>query len=411
MYRILIFTGKQAYPLIMDALAVTKRSILRKYDICVKKIDVSVAAFITPRKILARKKEIFEFQPDLILVPGLCKKDFKLVEMETGFKTRKGTDNAGQLPVLLEQLDSLSAVLSTEKSADRFLGLKYRDKTLATLKNRLVDQILLSTPRNFITTSGLTIGLDFPARIFSEIVDASVKPLNRVLEEARYFKNLGADVIDFGCVINVRKPENVENGIKAIIQETGMPVSIDSLNPNEIKAGVEAGAEVVISIDHGNKAILSQLHGDLGLVLLPTNVVKGYFPEDVGERVNSLLEIEKEVRDKGFSKILADLVLEAPIIPGFSKSLISFIEFRKRSTTPMFAGTGNVTEFVEADSSGVNALLAVIFQELGIAGMLTTEEAPFTINSTRELVQSAWLVYSASVNQRVPKKLGENALF
>ena len=100
-----------------------------------------------------------------------------------------------------------------------------------------------------------------------------------------------------------------------------------------------------------------------------------------------------------------------PIIPGFCSSLQGFYLYREYSSTPLFAGTGNVTEFLEADSSGVNALLAVISQELGIAGVLTVEEAAFTSNSVSELSNSSWMVYSAYINQRVPKKLGINALF
>jgi dihydropteroate synthase-like protein len=409
--KILLFTGKQAYPLLVDILANTRNSVVKNYDMRVEKIDVSVAAFITPRKVLDKELVIKEFEPDIILVPGLCKKDFKVVEDKIRIKTRKGTENIGQLPDLLEQLESLVHVLSTEKAADKFLGLKYRKKTEKILKERIANLDLFTTSRNFVTASGMKIGLEFPVRVFSEIVDATLKPLSRILDEARYIKRQGADVIDFGCAVDNKRPTMVENGIKAILKETGMPVSVDSMDPTEIIAGAEAGAEFVLSIDQGNQEVISRIHGDPGLVLLPTNVANGYSPKSTEERTDRLLEIETVIREKGFSKILVDPILEAPIIPGFSKSLAAIIDYRKKSPTPMFVGVGNVTEFLETDSSGVNALLSVIAQELGIVGVLTTEEATFTSHSTSELASSVKMVYSATVNQRVPKKLGINSLY
>ncbi|MHA1169924.1 MAG: DUF6513 domain-containing protein, partial [Candidatus Hodarchaeales archaeon] len=314
-YRVLIFTGLQAYPLLNKILDKQRNKNLDNLVLRIEKIEVSVAAFITPRKIIEKKTIIDEFDPDMILVPGLCKKDFSIVEDKTGRVTRKGTESAGQLPILLSQLESLKSVLSAKKSADRFLGMKYREETQKVLKSRQEDTTLFSSQKNFITRSGFTIGLSFPVRVFAEIVDATLKTGEKLEKEVLYYERKGADVIDFGCVLSNKDPAAVENKIAQIRRMTDLPISIDSMDPAEIKAGLDAGAEFVISIDSGNRNVLKDLHGDPCLILLPTNVKQGLFPESAVQRVDALLALENDVRAEGFTKILADPVLEAPIIP------------------------------------------------------------------------------------------------
>ncbi len=73
---------------------------------------------------------------------------------------------------------------------------------------------------------------------------------------------------------------------------------------------------------------------------------------------------------------LIDPILE-PIGMGFMASLERYAEARRRyPTAEMLMGIGNLTELTAADSTGVNALLIAVCQELGIRTVLTTEVIP-----------------------------------
>ena len=68
-----------------------------------------------------------------------------------------------------------------------------------------------------------------------------------------------------------------------------------------------------------------------------------------------------------------DPVLE-PIAFGFADSLGRYLQIRKGyPQLEMMMGVGNLTELTDADSAGINVLLAGFCQELGIRSVLTTE--------------------------------------
>jgi dihydropteroate synthase len=69
----------------------------------------------------------------------------------------------------------------------------------------------------------------------------------------------------------------------------------------------------------------------------------------------------------------------------------------------MLMGIGNLTELTAADSTGVNAVLIAICQELGIRAVLTTEVAPWARGAVREADIARRLMYHAVAGQTVPK--------
>jgi dihydropteroate synthase-like protein len=73
-------------------------------------------------------------------------------------------------------------------------------------------------------------------------------------------------------------------------------------------------------------------------------------------------------------------------------------------------GAGNVTELVDADSIGVNALLACIASELDISMLLTTEVSNKTKFSVRELATAAKMASLAKARRTPPKDLGVDLL-
>ena len=57
-----------------------------------------------------------------------------------------------------------------------------------------------------------------------------------------------------------------------------MPVSIDSLDPAEIREAVAAGVDLVLSADAGNIEAIASYVSDVAVVVIPTNQRQGKFP-------------------------------------------------------------------------------------------------------------------------------------
>jgi dihydropteroate synthase len=69
----------------------------------------------------------------------------------------------------------------------------------------------------------------------------------------------------------------------------------------------------------------------------------------------------------------------------------------------MLMGIGNLTELTAADSTGVNALLVAICQELRIRAVLTTEVIPWARGAVREVDVARRLMYHAVTQRTLPK--------
>ncbi len=66
-------------------------------------------------------------------------------------------------------------------------------------------------------------------------------------------------------------------------------------------------------------------------------------------------------------------------------------------------GVGNITELTAADTTGVNALLLAICQELGVRAVLTTEVIPWARGAVREIDVARRLMYHAVTHKALPK--------
>src|SRR5437867_6234072 len=66
-------------------------------------------------------------------------------------------------------------------------------------------------------------------------------------------------------------------------------------------------------------------------------------------------------------------------------------------------GIGNITELTAADTTGVNALLIAICQEIGVRGVLTTEVIPWARGVVREVDIARRLMYHAVTQKTLPK--------
>ncbi|QDA31730.1 dihydropteroate synthase-like protein [Thermococcus indicus] len=375
--RMLLVTGRLAEP------------IVRKYgkgcDVFVT--PVSVAAFLTPEMIVRYLKQarVNSEDYDLILIPGLVRGSAGLIEDELGIPAFKGPRNAMDIPQTLKAL-SEGFRLSKELPADdlfSFDALKRVDDIRNKTRNRRYIEKALKRPWN-VLIGNLPAGRDFPARVLGEVVDAPRLGVEKTVEKAFYYLHEGADIIDIGMVAGETNLDFIEEipEIRERLGEEGfhVPVSFDSLNTAEIEAALNY-ADLFLSVDEGN---LEEPVTEKPVVLIPTNQRKGFFPVKPADRVEFLERLKERALDLGYKTVIPDLILEH--VPHLARSVTAFQLYRERNPDDvLLAGVGNVVELYDADSPGMNALLAGIAKELSINLLLTTETSAKARGSVREL--------------------------
>jgi dihydropteroate synthase-like protein len=170
-------------------------------------------------------------------------------------------------------------------------------------------------------------------------------------------------------------------------------VSIDTFDRDEICTAVSAGAELVLSVNSSNIAVVPDLAGTSArVVALP----------DLGGPLETLEPTLAELERRRV-KYLIDPILE-PVGFGFMASLERYGEVRRRyPNAEMLMGIGNLTELTAADSTGVNAMLTAVCQELGVRTVLTTEVIPWARGAVRELDVARRLMHHAVTGRTIPK--------
>ncbi len=369
-------------------------------------LKIAVAAFLTPETIIKALKNIKLVDFNMILVPGLTRGDTRAISKITGVPTFKGPRYAADLP---EVLDSLCAIqLSTIEPADDLIRKKLAEKASKEIAKTEANRNELLKKPSSILIGKLAVGKDFPMRVLAEIVDAACMDKETIQQKAKQFVHFGADIIDVGMVAGESQPEKARNIVEWVKQVVNVPVSIDTLDPNEIKAAIEAGAELVLSGDAGNIDEIAPFVKDVAVVIIPTNQRQGYFPRKVKERVKYLEETIDKAKKLNITKCIADLILEPTHI---LESFIAFKEFAQRNPdVPLFVGVSNVTELMDADSVGVNALLAQLSQEVEASILLATEKSDKAKGTVAEYVTASKMVFLAKRRGSVPKDLGIDLL-
>jgi dihydropteroate synthase-like protein len=372
----------------------------------VRALNVPVAALLTPETIAKALKDAKPEGFDVILVPGLIRGDTAVISEAVDIPTFKGPRYAADLPTVLDSIGEVA--LSTVTPACDLLREKLRQKALEELekveKNR---ESLLKKPGNMLIND-LAVGRDFPMRVMAEIVDAPLMPKEEVQRLAANFVRLGADVIDVGMIAGESIPADARKLVEAVKSVVDVPVSIDSFDPAEIKAAVQAGADLILSADAGNVEAIAPFASEVAVVAIPTNQREGYFPKKAEERVKFLEEIIEKARGLGVTRIMGDLILEPSNI---LESMFAFRMFAAGNPeVPLFVGVSNVTELFDADSVGVNALLARLSSEVGASMLLATEKSDKAKGTIREEVTAAKMMFLAKKRGSVPKDLGLDLL-
>jgi dihydropteroate synthase-like protein len=233
---------------------------------------------------------------------------------------------------------------------------------------------------------------EYDARILAEIVEAYRMPFADILSQAEYYRASGADIIDLGCPPMEAFPgvDDVVAGLK----DHGFAVSIDTFHPQTIREADEAGVDLLLSVNAQNLDLVPQLR--CKVVVIP----------DFGEGLQSLERNIAAVESLGASYII-DPILD-PLSFGFTASLERYCETRRRHPdAAMLMGLGNLTELTDADSVGINAVMAGIIAELGIDYVLTTEVVSWARGAVRELDLARKLMHYALVNRVLPKGLDD----
>jgi dihydropteroate synthase-like protein len=358
-------------------------------------LPISIAAFLTAKFVIDHIKKL-ECSPfKMIIVPGLMQGSTQPIEDAIGIPTFKGPRYASDLPLILEGSISLSHDIPADKL---FInrGMEEYDKAIKKLEEA-------PSLHPFIPIKGYRIGIDYPPHILAEIVDAPRFTLPQIISKCKYFLKNGAHFLDIGAIVGQNNAKFLGKVIEEVKSKFSVPVSIDSMLPEEIEAAVEAGADIILSLDAGNMNALKNLPKDRIVTIIPTNTKEGIFPKLPEKRVILLSENIENAKKIGFNNILADPLLESPINPGLMKSLETFVLFRKKDPNiPFLFGAGNVTELIDADSTGINAILACIAVELGVSVILTTEYSIKTRKTIDELATAVKMGFFASYKKRPP---------
>ncbi|MFH0916487.1 MAG: DUF6513 domain-containing protein [bacterium] len=282
-----------------------------------------------------------------VMVPGLCRGDMSIIEKKLGVPVTRGPKDQKDLPV--------------------FFGKQPIREGYG----------------------------EFHTKILAEIVEAYRMPWEDILAQAEYYRRNGADVIDLGC-----PPMEGFPGVARVVtglKERGFAVSVDTFDLATIREADAAGVDLLLSVNSQNMDIVPEL--TCKVVVIP----------DFGHGLESLERNLARVASFGASYVI-DPILD-PLSFGFTASLERFIQTRQRHPEDeILMGLGNLTELTDADSTGINALMAGVITELGIDYVLTTEVISWARGSVRELDLARRLMYYAHKNRVLPKSIDDGLI-
>ena len=402
--RVLVITGRLAE-------AAVRRTVEGLRGVDVKALPVSVASFITPGFAASALRRMSLEDYDMILMPGTVSGDVSRVEEATGVPTYKGPVHFADIPLAL----SSGVQLSRTVPASDLIRDQAARRTLEELERAEKDWESVIRSRGGIVVGGegraMPVSDGLPMRVIAEVVNAPLLSLAEVADRAMYYRGQGANVIDIGMLAGDPRPETVGPLVSAVRGATGLPVSIDTLDPGEIGAAAKAGVDLVLSLDAGNLEETVPLLTEQAVVVLPTDMSRGRLPGTPEERAQALDENIKLARELGVTKIIGDLVAEPLLRPGMLVALESYRRFKEmRPEVPLLFGIGNATELIDADSQGVNAALAALAREAGANMLHVPEHSVKARGSVREVVRASQMMFLAEAKGTAPKDLGVDLL-
>jgi dihydropteroate synthase-like protein len=224
-------------------------------------------------------------------------------------------------------------------------------------------------------------------KVLAEIMDAH--RCNDLHEKVERFFFAGADIVDLGFGFDAT-PDDVSRAF-SLVGDIDRPLAVDTQDPALIRAAL-ARADLVLSLQEKNISLIGSEIADAGIAAV-------IVPGDSTLKKNIAM-----AKRSGIRCIIADPLLQ-PVGSGLVASLKNFRE----TGHPLFFGAGNVVELLDADSIGVNALLAGIANEVGASVIFTSEHSDKTQGSIREMRQAVEMMVLAK-DRPYPKDLGIDLL-
>jgi dihydropteroate synthase-like protein len=365
--RILLPTGAATESLVREAAA--------GYDADVV-VTGEIASFLTPHalRLLLKGRKY-----DCVIISGMCTASFEQVERETGIPVYRGPRHAADLAMVLPLLGT--ETLSRTIPADDLLAARRAEDALrkiGALEHAAKPDLLIR---------GVKIGGGSRMKVLAEVMDAHrCDDIRRVVQ--RYFAS-GADIVDLGFGFDAT-PDDVSR-VFSRLGDVDTPLAVDTQDPGLIRAAL-CRADIVLSLQETNIPEIGKEVAEAGVtaVVVPGN--------------STLTKNIARARKAGIRCIIADPLLQ-PAGSGLVRSLAGF----KKAGFPVFFGAGNVTELLDADSIGVNALLAALASEVGASVIFTSEHSDKTQGSVREMRRATEMMALAG-DRPYPKDLGIDLL-
>ncbi len=400
--KILLVTGKLA------AESIREQTKDIPHEIEVVALPVTVAAFMTPAYAARHLAKMELSGYDMILLPGTVNGDVSPVEEATGIPTYKSTLHASDLPLVLSMDIEFSKTIPASLLVRDALVKQAEDEVRAVENDW---EAILSAQGGMVIGGKLPVSNGLPMRVLAEIVNAPTLSMDAIRSRALYYESQGADLIDIGMLASNPKPEAIPKIIDTIRDAVDLPVSIDTLNVDEIKSSIDAGIDLILSLDAGNLADIAPHINDEAVVILPTNMKEGYLPKTAEERVEFLSKTIEDARSLSINNIIGVLVVEPLLNPGLLEGLKAYDLFHKRHPeTLLLFGIGNAVELIDADSPGVIAALSALAREAGSNMLHIPEYSVKAGGSVRDALRASHMMFLSERRGSVLKDLGMDLL-
>lgn len=228
-------------------------------------------------------------------------------------------------------------------------------------------------------------------RIFAEIVDAPQLSVEQIIARAQAYRDDGADVIDLGCLPQTPFA-HLEDAISAL-NEAGVTVSVDSMEPEELLRAGRAGCDYLLSLKRETLWIANEVNATPILI-----------PSEQGDLASLYAAMDDlQARNRRF---IVDPILD-PIHFGFTESLCRYRDVRRdHPEVEIMMGTGNLTELTDADTLGMQTVLAGIMSELHIENLLTTQVSKHAGSVVKEADAARRVMFASKDAHALPRRFG-----
>jgi dihydropteroate synthase-like protein len=365
--RILLPTGAATEPLVRRAAEGHDADVV---------VTGEIASFLTPhalRLLLKRKKY------DCVVISGMCTASFEQVERETGIPIYRGPRHAADLVLVLPLLGT--ETLSRTIPADDFLAARKAKTAIRSVEEREHNAV-----PDFLVR-GLKIGGNSRMKVLAEIMDAHRQESIHA-QVKKYFTH-GADIVDLGFGFDTT-PGDVRQ-VFSELDGIDSPLAADTQDPDLIRAALDR-ADIILSLQEENIPAVGKAVAKAGAAAV---VVPGR---------RTLAKNIAMAKAAGIRCIIAD-----PLLRPAGSGLVASLKGFKKSRYPLFFGAGNVAELLDADSIGMNALLATLAFEVGASVIFTSEHSDKTQGSVREMRRATEMMVLAG-DRPYPKDLGIDLL-